>query len=42
MTTPEMDKWHREILNEREGHAKLNPDQFTNRDEAKKRIQDRT
>jgi hypothetical protein len=42
MTTPDADKRHREILEEREKQAKLNPSQFSDWDAAKKRIQDRT
>jgi hypothetical protein len=42
MTAPSADNWHREILKEREEQAKLNPAQFSDWNEAKKRIQDRT
>jgi len=42
MTMPSADKLHRYILKAREEHAKLNPDQFIDWDEAKKRIQRQT
>jgi hypothetical protein len=42
MTAPATDKLHRDILQEREEQARLNPDQFTDWDEAKKRIRDQT
>jgi hypothetical protein len=42
MTAPVENELHRAILNEREKHAKLNPDQLIDWDEAKKRIRDRT